>query len=538
MGGGGISAEILIITFWRLSALAVFRSAPHVNPNTLTKVTIAILVNKDFIVSFPSLLTLISHLIPFISLFKQGIQDASNTQAIFTRYMLIIVRKEAAMETKFRNLIKEGGFYRSSCLSATQACNAISTGKMKVSDVLSEYLGNIDKHEKHVGAWAFVDKEGAREFAQELDNKKPSGPLFGIPVGIKDNIDTFDMPTEYGTDIYSGYQPGRDAACVAGIRKSNGMALGKTICTEFAHRHPGKTANPWNIEHTPGGSSSGSAAAVASGMVPIAIGTQTTGSVIRPAAYCGVIGYKPSYGDFNISGVLANTPSFDTLGFFSNCVNDLVLIRKALLDDSIPEMEQISLKGARVAIATTPYWETACASSQQMIEEAARVLESAGAVIFDFDDCGAFENLSEWNIEISGYEFARTLAHERRVSMQKLSKILRDGRMADGLRVVFSSYQDAKKNLEALRVKLDQALNKVDFVICPSAQSAAQKGLDSTGSADFNMAWTSLHCPVISLPVAQEKNTGLPLGLQIVGARYQDDRLIKFADSVFRCLTK
>ena len=134
--------------------------------------------------------------------------------------------------------------------------------------------------------------------------------------------------------------------------------------------------------------------------------------------------------------------------------------------------------------------------------------------------------------------FARPLARERRVSMQKLSKILRDGRMADGLRVAFSSYQDAKKNLEALRVKLDQALNKVDFVICPSAQSAAQKGLARTGSADFNMAWTSLHCPVISLPVAQEKNTGLPLGLQIVGARYQDDRLIKFADSVFRCLTK
>ena len=316
------------------------------------------------------------------------------------------------------------------------------------------------------------------------------------------------------------------------------MALGKTICTEFAHRHPGKTANPWNIEHTPGGSSSGSAAAVASGMVPIAIGTQTTGSVIRPAAYCGVIGYKPSYGDFNISGVLANTPSFDTLGFFSNCVDDLVLVRKALLDDSIPEMEQVSLKGARVAIAIKPHWVTACASSQQMIAEAARVLESAGAVVIDFDDCGAFENLSEWNVEISGYEFARTLAHERRVSLQKLSKILRDGRMADGLRVVFSSYQDAKKNLEALRVKLDQALNKVDFVICPSAQSAAQKGLDSTGSADFNMAWTSLHCPVISLPVAQEKNTGLPLGLQIVGARYQDDRLIKFADSVFRCLTK
>ena len=172
-----------------------------------------------------------------------------------------------------------------------------------------------------------------------------------------------------------------------------------------------------------------------------------------------------------------------------------------------------------------------------MIEEAAKVLKDAGADVFALEDQGVFENLSEWNIEVSGYEFARTLAHERRLAFNKLSKILRDGRMADGFRVAFSSYQAAKKNLEVLRIKFDGVLNEVDFIICPSAQSAAPKGLDSTGSADFNMAWTSLHCPVVSLPVALEKNTGLPLGLQVVGARYSDDRLIKFAEAVFKCLT-
>ena len=441
------------------------------------------------------------------------------------------------MGIKLSNLTETSGLTRPTGTSASGMKLALSSGKMKPSEVLEECIANIGLYEERLGAWAYINIDGAREVARELDNKKPSGALFGIPFAIKDNIDTCDMPTEYGTDIYSGYQPGRDAACVAGMRASNGIALGKTICTEFAHRDPGKTANPWNIEHTPGGSSSGSAAAVASGMVPIAIGTQTTGSVIRPAAYCGVIGYKPSYGDFNISGVLANTPSFDTLGFFANCVDDLVLIRKVLLDESIPEIKKLSLKGARVAIATKPYWEEACASSQQMIEEAAKVVKDAGADVFALEDQGVFENLSEWNIEVSGYEFARTLAHERRLVFHKLSKILRDGRMADGFRVAFSSYQAAKKNLELLRIKFDGVLNEVDFIICPSAQSAAPKGLDSTGSADFNMAWTSLHCPVISLPVALEKNTGLPLGLQVVGARYSDDRLINFAEAVFKCLT-
>ena len=441
------------------------------------------------------------------------------------------------MGINLSNLTEISGLTKPTGYSASEMKLALSSRQMKPSEVLEECIANIDLYEKHVGAWASINIDSARELARELDDKNPSKALFGIPFGIKDNIDTFDMSTEYGTDIYLGYRPSRDAACVAGIRASNGIALGKTICTEFAHRHPGKTANPWNIEHTPGGSSSGSAAAVASGMVPIAIGTQTTGSVIRPAAYCGVIGYKPSYGEFNISGVLANTPSFDTLGFFANCVDDLVLVRKALLDESIPEIKKLSLKGARVAIAAKPYWEAACASSQQMIEEAASVLEYAGAKVFALDDQGVFENLSEWNIEISGYEFARTLAHERRLAFHKLSEILRNGRMADGFRVAFSSYQAAKKNLELLRIKFDEVLNGVDFVICPSAQSAAPKGLESTGSADFNMAWTSLHCPVISLPVALEKDTGLPLGLQVVGTRYSDDRLIKFAEAVFKCLT-
>ncbi|MBH67360.1 MAG: hypothetical protein CMM58_03315 [Rhodospirillaceae bacterium] len=442
------------------------------------------------------------------------------------------------METNFLNLIKSGGLIKMPRLSATRVREAIESGDMKPSDVLFEYISNIDKHETQVGAWSFVTKENALQKATELDKKKPEGVLFGVPFGIKDNIDTFDMPTEYGTNIYEGYKPVRDASCVAGFRGSGAIPLGKTVCAEFAHRDPGKTANPWNVEHTPGGSSSGSAAAVASGMVPISIGTQTTGSVIRPAAYCGVVGYKPTYGEFNISGVLANTPSFDTLGFFSTCVEDLILIRKALLDPSVRLLKEFSMKEAKVAIAKKPYWEEACSSSQKMVEDGAKMLGKAGAKIVEFDDCGAFENLSEANIRVSGYEFARTLAHERLMSLEKLSKVLREGRMADGLRIEFNDYLEAKKNIEEARVRLDRAMDAVDFVICPAAQSAAPKGLSATGSADFNMAWTSLHTPVVTLPVACEQNSGLPLGLQVIGSRHADDKLLSYANSVFNVLTE
>ena len=442
------------------------------------------------------------------------------------------------MGTNFLNLTTVGTSCRSFCLSAVQAGRAVAAGKMKPSDVLSEYITNLDKHETQVGAWSFINRETALETAMKLDKKKPEGAFFGVPFGIKDNIDAFDMPSGYGTTIYDGYRPARDASCVAGMRASNAIALGKTVCAEFAHRAPGKTANPWNINHTPGGSSSGSAAAVASGMVPIAIGTQTTGSVIRPAAYCGVVGYKPTYGDFNISGVLANTPSFDTLGFFSTSIEDLVLVRKTLLDSSVSSLEEVSVKGTKVAIARKPYWEEACSSSTEMVEDAANILSKAGATILEFDDCGAFQNLSAANISVSGYEFARTLAHERLMSLEKLSEVLREGRMADGLRVEFNDYLEAKKNIEEARVRLNRAMDAVDFVICPAAQSAAPESLSSTGSADFNMAWTSLHTPVVTLPVACEQNSGLPLGLQMIGSRHADDKLLSYANSVFNVLTE
>ena len=443
------------------------------------------------------------------------------------------------METTILDLTQKDALENSTCLSATDATTAILSREMKPSEVMLECIANIERHEQKVGAWAFMDKERAYHKAVELDKKSPGGPLFGIPFGIKDNIDTHDMPTEYGTSIYQANQPSRDASCVGGLRSANAIPLGKTVCTEFAHRAPGKTANPWNINNTPGGSSSGSAAAVASGMVPIAIGTQTTGSVIRPAAYCGVIGYKPTYGDFNLSGVLANTPSFDTLGFFSKKLEDLVLVRRAVLDNSIPSLTIGNLKNIKIGMVAEPYWDSTCGSNIDMISQVESLLSKAGARVQKFDGGGAFNDLEQLGTNVSGYEFARTLSHERRYFYDKLSPILRDGRMADGIKIDYSQYVLSIRALEKSRLILDESMCEVDFVICPSAPNVASPGLHETGSASFNMAWTWLHTPVITLPIALDNKTGLPLGLQIVGKRHQDDKLLSPAGSVcqnlFRC---
>ena len=427
---------------------------------------------------------------------------------------------------------------RSKYLTGKKIIEGISSGVIKPSGVLELCFEAIERYEPMVGAWSVLDMDKALKRAISLDTKVIEGILYGVPIGIKDNIDTSDMATQYGTNLYPNYIPARDSSCVASLLMAGAIALGKTVCTEFAHRAPGKTTNPWNVLCSPGGSSSGSAAAVASGMVPISIGTQTTGSVIRPAAYCGVIGYKPTFGVFNVSGVLANTPSFDTLGFFSRCIEDLILIRKSILDKSIPSLSNIDLRNAKVGIARNPYWNNTSPSYHKMIEIVASTLSKAGAKITEFHGNGAFENLEEIGMSISGYEFARTLTHERRCFYDQLSPILRDGRMADGINIVYSDYVSSLQRIEKARIKLDFAISEVDFVICPSAPGPAPEGLPETGSAALNMAWTWLHAPVVTLPVALDDKTQLPLGLQMVGRRHGDDKLLGYADAVFNELIK
>jgi amidase len=409
---------------------------------------------------------------------------------------------------------------------------AVNAGETNATAVVQRHLEVIREHEPAVHAWQHLDAEGAIFQAAELDRARTPGQvLAGVPVGLKDNIDTFDMPTGYGTELYEDHCPGRDAACAASLRLAGAVIMGKTVSTEFAHRAPGATRNPWRPRHTPGGSSSGSAAAVACGMVPLALGTQTTGSVIRPAAYCGVIGYKATYGELNIAGVLPNSPSFDTLGVMARSVADVGLVRQALLDVTVPAVEAAALQGSRVGLCRTPWWGEATEDNRAFIESAATTLLDAGCRVSDFDGGDVFEGLDEFNLTISGYEFARTLAHERRTAMGRLSPLLRDGRMADGLRGDYDGFVQALRGVERARLTLDAALEELDFLITPAAPGAALAGLDATGPATFNMPWTTLHTPALTLPVGRSTD-GLPLGLQLVARRHADDRLLALAQAV------
>lgn len=405
----------------------------------------------------------------------------------------------------------------------------VVTGKLDTAEAMARTRAAIAAHDADVQAFFHVLPDGAP------NAPSTHGVLAGVPIALKDNIDTARLPTGYGSAIYTGYQPGRDAACAALLELAGAHIIGKTVSTEFAHRAPGATRNPWNLAHTPGGSSSGSAAAVGAGMVPLALGTQTTGSVIRPAAYCGVLGYKPTYGDINVSGVLANSPSFDTVGIMARCVTDLVLARRALLDVSVAQAAPADIATLRVGVCRTPFWDAVAPAMQALVINAAQTLEAQGARVVEFADAGAFAGVGEASVVVSGYEFARTLAAERRSHYAQLSAVLRDGRMADGLRVTHADYVAAQRRLAAARLTLDQAFAGIDVVLTPAAPGAAPEGLAFTGSADLNMLWTSLHTPALTLPVTRDEH-GLPLGLQLAAPRYADDALLAMAQSIFPAL--
>ena len=414
-------------------------------------------------------------------------------------------------------------------LSATELRRGYEKGDFSPARVLEELTDAMPDLDREIQAWAHLDLAAARERAAQL----PAGLLGGVPFAAKDNIDTADMPTGYGSPIHAGHRPGRDASCVAAMRLAGAILVGKTESTEFAHRHPGKTRNPWNEAHTPGGSSSGSAAAVAAGMVPVAFGTQTTGSVIRPAAYCGVVGYKPTYGDFNTCGVLPNTPGFDTIGTMTRCIEDVVLVRKALLDDSIRDLTPLAVRAIRIGLCRSPYWEDADEEARTVLLDAASALEEAGAELKDFTAVNVFEGLADANNLVSGYEFARSLAHERLNAYDGLSEVLREGRMAVGVQATYGDYVKGVQRLERLRILMDEAMQEVDVLLTLPAPGAAPAGLESTGKATFNMAWTTLHTPAITLPVGKS-SSGLPIGIQLIARRHADADLLDRAAAIFQ----
>lgn len=416
--------------------------------------------------------------------------------------------------------------------TATEEIEAVARGEIRVSDIVRRLLERVEQSDEHVKAWAYLNPDAALDAAAELDSApQPHRPAAGLVFAAKDNFDTHDMPTAYGSPIHANSKPPRDASTIASLRLAGGLLLGKTISTEFAHVYPGPTGNPHNPEHTPGGSSSGSAAAVAAGMVHAAFGSQTTGSVIRPAAYCGTVGYKPTYGHINPSGMMANSPSFDTAGVITRSIDDMALIHSLLVGRPVAQVEAHSLSGLRVGIARTPWWDQADNEAQTTLESSGQTIRAAGAIVDDFDDLGAFDELDTISQRVSGFEFARTMGHERLYAMSELSADLRDGRMQTGFDTNYETYIEDQKKLASARDTLDRAFENTDVVISLPAPGTAPVGLRRTGSPIFNMPWTSLHTPAMTLPLFSGAN-GLPLGLQLSARRHDDARLFQFASSI------
>lgn len=419
-------------------------------------------------------------------------------------------------------------------ISATDASSAIAAGKLTSETLVAACLERIRQREDDVRAWTFIDPELALKQARQCDRGAPRSRLHGIPVGVKDVIDTCDMPTEYGSPIYRAHRPACDAACVAQVREAGGVILGKTVSTEFATRHPNKTRNPHNPAHTPGGSSSGSAAAVADCMVPAAFGTQTSSSIIRPAAFCGVIGYKPTFNLINRAGLKFLSESLDTLGTLTRTIEDAALIVEVLTGLPPTSFAGVATLKPRIGFCRTPHWGQADAVSQAKLERAAGTLAAAGATVSEVELTSEFLKLAETQVAVSAYEFFRALTHERTRFPQLISPSL-TARIAAGGKVTRAQYEEGLAVAERCRKRVADTFRDYDVLLAPSAPGEAPRGLDSTGDPIFGLMWTLLLLPCLTLP-SGKGSTGLPLGVQVIGKHGADAALLVNAEWVRRTL--
>lgn len=411
-------------------------------------------------------------------------------------------------------------------LSATEASAAIHAGGLTSEDLVSACLDRIGQREDSIQAWAWIDPEQALAQARALDRERPRSWLHGIPVGIKDVIETCDMPTGYGSPIYQGHQPVADAACVAQIRELGGVILGKTVSTEFATRHPNKTRNPHRLTQTPGGSSSGSGAAVADFMVPLALGTQTSSSIIRPAAYCGVVGYKPSFGLINRAGLKFLAESLDTIGVLSRTVKDAGMLTALLSGLPVDHATFKAQKAPRIGLCRTPWWDDASPSVQQSLMQCAERFRAAGAVVSEIELPPEFAKLNEVQIRLSSYEFFRALTYERTRHPAKISGSLTQ-RIAAGGQVTRESYEAAVATMKRCQRWMSDVMPGYELLMAPSAPSEAPD-ISGTGEPTFGLMWTLLQMPCMTLPCGLGQDR-LPLGVQLIAPCGNDIALYRNA---------
>lgn len=427
-------------------------------------------------------------------------------------------------------------------LGAAAAAAAISRGEIGSEELVGACLDRIASVDDQVQAWAHLNREHALAQAKAADRDRqaghPLGPLHGVPVGIKDIFDTSDMPTEDGTALHAGRTPGADATAVARLRESGAIILGKTVTTEFATYYPGKTRNPHDPERTPGGSSSGSAAAVAAGMVPISVGSQTNGSVIRPASYCGVYGFKPSHGLISRHRVLQLSAFLDHVGTFARSVEDLALITEQLsgYDPNDPDtrplahprMIEVASEAPpmppRLAFVKGPVWDQA---EQDVKDGFAEIAQSLGEQIEEVTLPDAFDGVIEWHRVVMEADVAMNLARDFRRAPEQMSGQLREI-IARGLADKAVPYNLAARQRRPLRQFIDELILDFDAIVTPAVSGEAPAGLESTGSPAFCTLWSLAGVPAVSVPVLRGSHD-MPIGVQLVGAFGDDARLLRTA---------
>jgi amidase len=412
-------------------------------------------------------------------------------------------------------------------LTVTEIVAKIAAGEMTCEAVTRDCIERIIAREPVVKAWVKFNPELALAQAHALDSEPRRGALHGVPIGIKDVIDTFDMPTEMGSPIYRGYRPTADAACVALLRRAGAVILGKTATCELAGMAPAATTNPHNPAHTPGGSSSGSAAAVADVMVPAALGTQTGGSVLRPSSFCGVFGYKPTYNTFNKAGLKPAAESIDTIGWIARSIEDIALLTAVLGMDEPQPLRSISA-APRIGLCRTELWDAAQPETKSAVENAAAALSKASAVVRDVDLPGEFTGLPALaRGTINHFERAACMAFEWDNHRGALSPQMRRY-IENGLKTSRVDYVAAWRRVEQCRTLLLKVFDGIDVLLTPCVPGEAPKGLASTGDPSMQAMWTALHTPTMTLPTHRGPNN-LPVGIQLVAQRYGDDRLFACA---------
>jgi len=410
-------------------------------------------------------------------------------------------------------------------LPATTLVKLIEGGELTAEAVVRSCLERIAEREPVVRAWAYLTAEMALGRAREIDGAKTQSLLKGVPFGIKDIFDTADMPTTYGSPIYVGCRPAYDASAAVLPRASGGIPLGKTVTTEFANRQPGPTTNPHNPDFSPGGSSSGSAAEVADFMVPLAIGTQTGGSVIRPAAYCGVVGFKPSFGLFPPAGMRINTEALDTVGIMARLVGDIALFRAAMMaiSYSAPRTPETA---PRLGLCLGPHWEEAQPEGRAVLQAAVERLGAAGAAISEIELPPECTDADEWQRVLGSFEGLRNHMPELYRHEALLSPRLRDEKISQGRELTLDAFRAACRGAERARAAAQNWASGFDAILTLPAPGRAPRGLADTGSAVFNAVWTQLHMPCLTLPAGQGPD-GLPIGIQLVARRHADERLLE-----------